>query len=91
MKIIKIIEINSKHSCDKSKEIKQEINNYWQAQTENGESRQFAEAFYLLENENLGRLIITKNQARYNPAFETIYKTLKDNDAHELHYYFHKN
>lgn len=91
MKIIKIIEVSSRDSDEQSKVIKNEINNYWQEQTEQGEAKQFADSFYLLENENLGRLIITKNQARYNPAFATIYKTLKDNDAHELHYYFHKN
>ena len=56
-----------------------------------GEGNQFNEAFYLLENENGGRFIISKNQASWNPYFEAISNALKKHGADELHYYFHKN
>lgn len=91
MKILKIIEISSKDSCDESKEIKQEINNYWRKKTQSNEAKEFAESFGVLDNEYIGRLIITQEQASWNPAFANIYKTLKNNDAQELHYYFHKH
>ena len=91
MKIRKIIEISSRDSDEQSKQIKDVINEHWKSMTEKNEAKQFAEAFDLLENENIGRLIITKNQAGWNPAFDIIFKILNEHDANELHYYFHKN
>lgn len=91
MEILKIIQISSRSGDDESKIIKSEINDYWRRKTEKGETKQFAEAFYLLENEHGGRFIITKNQASWNPYFEAIANALNKHGADELHYYFHKN
>lgn len=91
MEILKIIQISSRSGDDESKIIKSEINDYWRRTTAKGEAKQFAEAFYLLENENGGRLIITQDQASWNPCFTRISNALKKHGADELHYYFHKN
>ena len=91
MEILKIIQISSRSGDDESKNIKQEINHYRNIVVQKGEGNQFNEAFYLLENENGGRFIITKNQASWNPYFEAISNALKKHEADELHYYFHKN
>jgi hypothetical protein len=91
MKVLKIIQISSRSGDDESKIIKREINDYWRRTTEKGKAKQFAEAFYLLESENGGRLIITQDQASWNPCFIYILKVLKKHEADELHYYFHKN
>ena len=91
MEILKIIQISSRSGDDESKNIKQEINHYRNIVVQKGEGNQFNEAFYLLENENGGRFIISKDQASWNPYFETICNALKKHGADELHYYFHKN
>ena len=91
MEILKIIQISSRSGDDESKNIKQEINHYRNIVVQKGEGEQFNEAFYLLENENGGRFIITKDQASWNPYFEAIFNALKKHGADELHYYFHKN
>ena len=91
MEILKIIEVSSRDSDKQSKQIKQEINNYWQLRTANNEAKQFAENFYFLEDENMSRLVITKKQACCNSNLIYIYKILKENNAQELHYYFYKN
>jgi hypothetical protein len=89
-KILKIVQISSRDSDERSKVIKNEINNYWKMMTEKGEAKQFAEAFYLLENENIGRLIINLNQVFHNPSLIRICTLLLEAEATELHYYFHK-
>ena len=91
MEILKIIQISSRSGDDESINIKKEINHYRNMVVQKGEGEQFNEAFYLLENENCGRFIITKNQASWNPYFEAIANALKKHGADELHYYFHKN
>ena len=91
MEILQIIQISSRSGDDESRNIKKEINDYWRKKTEKGEAKDFADAFYLLENENCGRLIITKDQAFWNPYFKAIANALKKHGADELHYYFHKN
>ena len=91
MEILKIINVYSRSGDDESKIIKSEINDHWRRETEKGEAKQFAEAFYLLENEYIGRLIISKDQAFWNPYFEAIANALNKHGADELHYYFHKN
>ena len=91
MEILKIIQISSRSGDDESRNIKKEINDYWKIKTKEGEAKQFAEAFCLLENEHIGRLIITRDQAFWNPYFEAIANALKKHGADELHYYFHKN
>lgn len=91
MEILKIIQISSRSGDDESKIIKSEVNDYWRRKTEKGETKQFAEAFYLLENENGGRIIISKDQASWNSCFTYILKALNKHGADELHYYFHKN
>ena len=91
MEVLKIIQISSRSGDEESKIIKQEINDYWRRRTEKGEAKKFAEAFYLIESENGGRLIITKDQASWNPCFTYILSALKKHEADELHYYFHKN
>lgn len=91
MEILKIIQISSRSGDDESRNIKKEINDYWKIKTKEGEAKQFAEAFYLLENEHIGRLIISKDQAFWNPYFKAIANALKKHGADELHYYFHKN
>ena len=91
MEILKIIQISSRSGDDESKNIKQEINHYRNIVVQKGEGNQLNQAFYLLENENGGRFIITKNQASWNPYFEAISNALKKHEADELHYYFHKN
>ena len=91
MEILKIIQISSRSGDDESKNIKQEINHYRNIVVQKGEGNQFNEAFYLLENENGGRFIITEDQASWNPYFEAISNALKKHEADELHYYFHKN
>ena len=91
MEILKIINVYSRSGDDESINIKKEINDYWKIKTKEGEAKQFAEAFYLLENEHIGRLIISKDQAFWNPYFKAIANDLKKQGADELNYYFYKN